>query len=282
MSIKRDELNHKWWYRLLKVVFWIGISVNAVIVLSIAGAVLFEEDSFFGALSVLAGGALIVLLVSRLIAIIFTYIVSGPSEVGFKQGEGKLLLLPPKNNLMLFWFIAIALVSGFIAVGSAQYNDTYISSEYSSSNVTQTRTLTTIGSEGIEEAGMFFDIVEITGLGNVISNDFGYNSWNRKETSGSFSKVVFTITNKGSVSKPIEIENLILRDQNDRSYSVERYFTCDRPYDEFTNYNSGLGNLMAKSSSKISLKPGIPCRVSALFEVSEESNSFYVDVFWSK
>lgn len=277
MSIKRGELNNKWWFRLLEVFFWLGVVVNAVIVLGIALSVLIEEDSFFGAMSVLAGGALIVLILSRLIAIIFIYIASGPSEVGLRSGEGKLLLLPPKNNPVLFWLIGITVVSGFVTAAQVQFDYANTNKEYVAPTNTQVRKLATVGSDPFEEEGVLFELAEITGLGRVVSNDFGYDSWDKKETSGSFSKVVLTLTNKGNVSKAIEIGNLRLRDQDGRNYSVDRYFTCDRPYT-----GSYSIPLYSYTWTTVTLKPNVPCRVSALFEVSKESQSFYMDISWSR
>jgi nucleoside-diphosphate-sugar epimerase len=76
-----------------------------------------------------------------------------------------------------------------------------------------------------------------------------------------------------NISKNIRITSLKLIDQSGRIFTVEQFYTCENPYQKFSD-NSLL------SYRAFTIKPGIPCRVSALFETSDSSKQFNLEVNW--
>ena len=114
-----------------------------------------------------------------------------------------------------------------------------------------------------------FSSLELYNLGNRVNNDFGYSIYNDRETSGTFLKVIFSITNTGTSTNFTRINFVKLKDQDGREFFPDQIFTCSNPFNE-NSYNNSQN-----SYSWMFLKPGIPCRVSVLFEVSTESKMFY-------
>jgi hypothetical protein len=110
-------------------------------------------------------------------------------------------------------------------------------------------------------------------LGTSVSDDFGYNSYgNTLETSGRFVKAVFTVTNNTSSSIMFKIDQLALIDNAERKFEAIKMFNCNNPLKEYAGPYDGA------SYNSFQLKPAIPCRVSVLYEIPNESTAYTIGI----
>jgi hypothetical protein len=110
-------------------------------------------------------------------------------------------------------------------------------------------------------------------LGTSVSSDFGYSSYgDNLETSGRFVKAVFTVTNNTSSPIMFKIDQLALIDNAGRKFEATKMFNCNNPLKEFA------GPYDVASYNSFQLKPAIPCRVSVLYEIPNESTSYNIGI----
>lgn len=121
---------------------------------------------------------------------------------------------------------------------------------------------------------MNFSEVEFIDLGNTITSDFGYTGYSPLNTSGTFWKAVFTVTNQKTESVPFTLESLWLIDDKGREYAAVEIFHCENPLNTYSR-NS------VRSFSRFLLKPAIPCRFAALFEVSDLTDMASLELQYS-
>lgn len=175
-------------------------------------------------------------------------------------------------NLVSFLFVIV--IVWLAIIGSREEpvsNETIIPTNVD----TRVTKVLVIGAQGAsdETRGIELSSSTILNLGTEINNDFGYTNYNPAISSGSYLKVVYEVKNTRLTNNLFDIDKIYITDQKGREYSPTKLFTCFNPYDSSNIYDSPFGN---KSYSETILKPGIPCKVSALFEVAPDSNSFLV------
>ncbi len=127
-----------------------------------------------------------------------------------------------------------------------------------------------------DDGKLSFEFVNGTNLGSRVDNDFGYSTWNPKISSGVFTKLVFQITSEESSAIPFTLKRIELVDQDARVYQADSVFHCGNLLREYGNPSDTY-----RSFSTMSLKPGVPCRFSALFERAVNLEEFNIRVVYN-
>lgn len=254
---------------MLNVLYWFAVAVVGVVV---SAAILLQSysptvEKVF-AVAIVGG---IAFSIFRGIAYIFYYVVAGDKAVALWSKDDKKDKFYLINPLVLSVF-TIAIFAGLVSAVIIFKPDDSLS-EPSSFDFEETsfRQTVSLGSTPTFSENLGFSALELLNLGTIVSDDFGYNSYYPKTTDGTFIKASFTITNNGLSDTWISIKDINLVDDQGRNFNSDKFFTCSNPFGRLGS-TPNLGG--------VSLKPGIPCRVSVLFESSATSKAFNINFIY--
>lgn len=257
--------------RFAKVLYWIILSV--VVLLSLASSVAISDEVE----SVFALSTFIVLspILTFFSIIIFNIIVSVLKYItlGDVIDMKRISFRSHWKNLVKY-YIAIIIVSVVTYAISADISDRNLNennvspisnsqeNEIVQKEVNKRYYVDDMVNTPLEIQTKFVSFVNI---GNIVSDDFGYSSYDKIQTGGTFVKYVFNIQNTATSTKLISVENLTLTDEKNREYKPTRVVSCINPLSDFGQYEDYY--IFRTSAKPINLKPGIPCRISLLIEV---------------
>jgi hypothetical protein len=118
-----------------------------------------------------------------------------------------------------------------------------------------------------------FYMSDFINFGPQVVNDFIYKTYSPSPiTSGNYSKVVFYANNLTKMSRKIKLVSINLVDDQERVFAKNLVFHCGNPLQEFS-YND-----FYSFNSVIEIKPGIPCKFSALFETPIDLKTAYIKI----
>jgi hypothetical protein len=118
-----------------------------------------------------------------------------------------------------------------------------------------------------------FYMSDFINLGSQVTNDFIYKTYSPSPiTSGNYMKAVFYVDNLTKVSRKIKLVSVNLVDDQERVFNKNLVFHCGNPLEEFSS------NDYFSFNSIIEIKPGIPCKFSALFETPKDMKGAYIKI----
>lgn len=122
-----------------------------------------------------------------------------------------------------------------------------------------------------ERYALTFDAPYFENLGSTLAGRFGYGTYSPRTSTGYFISASFDGTNTGLSSFYMYAQSFVLEDQVGRIFYPEQVYHCSNPNN---GYGQTEGQKLSATFNPVTLKPGIPCTWTLLFEVSNLSEQF--------